>query len=83
MFKLSFGACSSLAFKKTTIKLTGTDHASSSAPSPQVDDKVVKMETELAALKEQKNPLLAYIATRSDVPEHVVAMTPSLVKCLK
>jgi len=59
------------------------DHASSSEPSPQVEDKVVKMETELAALKEQKNSLLAYIVTRSDVPEHVAAMTPGLVKCLK
>jgi len=30
----------------------GKHHASSSTPSPQVEDKVVKMETELAALKE-------------------------------
>jgi len=54
-------------------------HASSSAPSPQVQDKVVKMETELAAMKEQMNSLLAYIATRPDVPEHVSAMAPGLV----
>jgi len=37
------------------------------------------METELATLKEQMKSLLAYIATRSDVSEHVDAMTPSLV----
>jgi len=30
-------------------------------------------------IKEQINSLLAYIATRSDVPEHVAAMIPSLV----
>jgi len=55
------------------------DYASSSAPSPQVEDKVVKMETELATLKEQMNSLLAYIATRSDVFEHFTAMAPGLV----
>jgi len=77
---MSFGACSSLVFKKSTTRLTGMHHASSSAPSPQVEDKVMKMETELATLKEQMNSLLAYIATRSDVPEHVaVVMAPGLV----
>jgi len=55
------------------------DYASSSAPSAQVEDKVVKMETELATLKEQMNSLLAYIATRSDVPKHFTVMAPSLV----
>ena len=54
-------------------------HASSSAPSPQVEDKVVKMETELATLNAQMNSLFAYIATRSDVPKHVAAMAPGLV----
>jgi len=49
---MSFGACSSLVFKKSTTRLTGMHHASSSAPSPQVEDKVMKMENELAALKE-------------------------------
>jgi len=39
----------------------------------------MKMETELAALKEQMNSLLAYIATRSYVLEHVAAMAPGLV----
>jgi len=76
---MSFGACSSLVFKKTTTRLIGMHHASSSAPSPQVEDKVMKMETELATLKEQMNSLLAYIAIRSDVSELVVAMTPGLV----
>jgi len=76
---MSFGVCSSLVFKKSTTRLTDMHHTSSSAPSPQVEDKVMKMETELAALKEQMNSLLAYIATRSDVPEHVVAMAPGLV----
>jgi len=74
-----FRACSSLVFKKSTTKLIGMHHASSSAPSPQVEDKVMKMETELATLKEQMNSLLAYIATRSDVPEHVATMAPGLV----
>jgi len=37
------------------------------------------MEFVLAALKEQMNSLLVYIATRSDVPEHVTAMAPGLV----
>jgi len=41
---MTFGACSSLDFKKTKTTLTGMDHASSSAPSPQIEDKVVKME---------------------------------------
>jgi len=58
------------------------NYASSSAPSPQVEDKVVKMETELATHKEQMNSLLAYIATRSDVPEYVAAMTRGLVSSL-
>jgi len=31
---MTFGACSSLVFKKTTTTLTGIDHASSSAPLP-------------------------------------------------
>jgi len=44
------------------------DYASSSAPLLEVKDKVVKMETELATLKEQMNSLLAYIATRSNNP---------------
>jgi len=39
----------------------------------------VKMETKFPALKEHMNSLLVYIATRSDVPEHVAAMTPGLV----
>jgi len=29
-------------------------------------------------IKEQINSLFAYIAIRSDVPEHVAAMTPGL-----
>jgi len=76
---MSFGVCSSLVFKNTTTRLISMHHALSSAPSPQVEDKVVKMETELAALKEQMNSLLAYIATRSNIPEHVAAMAPGLV----
>ena len=76
---MSFGACSSLVFKKSITRLTGMHHALSSAPSPQVEDKVMKMETKLAALKEQINSLLAYIVTRSDVPKHVAEMTPGLV----
>jgi len=76
---MSFGACPSLVFKKSTTRLTGMHHASSSEPSSQVEDKVVKMEAELIALKAHMNSLLAYIATRSDVPEHVAAMASGLV----
>jgi len=79
---MSFGACSSLFLKKSRTRLIGMHHASSSAPSPQVEDKVMKMVSELAVLKEQMNSLLAYIATRSDVPEHVVAMALGLVSAL-
>ena len=79
---LLFEACSTFVFKKTTTRLTSMNYASSSAPSPQVEDKVVKMETELATHKEQMNSLLAYIATRSDVPEYVAAMTRGLVSSL-
>jgi len=56
------------------------NYASSRAPSPEVEDKIVEMETELATLKDQMNYLLPYIATRLDVPKHFAAMTPSLVR---
>jgi len=77
--RMSFGVCYSLVFKKSTIRLTGMHHTSSSVPSSQVEDKVMKMETELAAMKEHMNSLLTYIVTRLDVLEHVVAMAPGLV----
>ena len=37
------------------------------------------METELATMKNQMNTLLAYIASRKDVPKHFAAMATNLV----
>ena len=44
---MSFGACYSLVLKKSTTRLTGMHHALSSAPSPQVEDKVVRWKLNL------------------------------------
>jgi len=44
---LSFRACSTPIFKKTTTRVIGMNPASSSTPSAQVEDKVVKMELSL------------------------------------
>jgi len=76
---LSYGAYCTLVFKKSTTGLSGMNYVFSSSPSPHVEDKVVKMETELATLKDQMNSLLAYIATRPDAPEHFAAMALGLV----
>ena len=76
---LSYGACPSLAFKGSTTRLSGMNHASSSSTSSNVEDKVTQMENELATLKNQMNTLLAYIASRKDVPEHFAAMAANLV----
>jgi len=37
-----------------------------------MEDKVSQMETKLATVKNQMNNLLAYIASRKDVPEHLL-----------
>ncbi|XP_068491002.1 uncharacterized protein [Phaseolus vulgaris] len=76
---LSYGACPNLAFKGSTTRLSGMNHASSSSTSSNVEDKVTQMENELATLKNQMNTLLAYIASRKDVPEHFAAMAANLV----
>ena len=47
--------------------------------SSNVEDKVTQMENELATLKNQMNTLLAYIASRKDVPEYFTAMAANLV----
>ena len=76
---LSYGACPSLAFKESTTRLSGMNYASSSSTSSNVEDKVIKMETEFATVKNQMNTLLAYIASRKDVLEHFAAMVATLV----
>jgi len=55
------------------------NHASSSTTSSNVEDKVTQMENELATVKNQMNTLLAYIASRKDVPEHFAAMEANYV----
>ncbi|XP_068504507.1 uncharacterized protein [Phaseolus vulgaris] len=76
---LSYGACPSLAFKGSTTRLSGMNHASSSSTSSNVEDKITQMENELATVKNQMNTLLAYIASRKDVPEHFAAIAANLV----
>ncbi|XP_068487850.1 uncharacterized protein [Phaseolus vulgaris] len=76
---LSYGSCPNLAFKGSTTRLSGMNHASSSSTSSNVEDKVSQMENELATVKNQMNTLLAYIASRKDVPEHFAAMVANLV----
>ena len=76
---LSYGACPSLAFKGSTTRLSGMNRASSSSTSSNVEDKVTQMEKNLATVKNQMNTLLAYIASRKDVPEHFVAVAANLV----
>ena len=75
---LSYGACPSFVFKGSTTRLSGMN-ASSSSTSSNVEDKVIQMKTELATMKNQMNTLLAYIASRKDVPEHFVVMAANLV----
>jgi len=59
--RLSFGACLTLPFQQClTIKLNGINLASSSGTSLNVEDKVVKMESELAIVKNQMQTFLAY-----------------------
>ena len=73
---LSYGACPTLAFRKSTTRLSNMNHGSSSGgSSTNVEEKVDQMETELATVN-----LLAYIASRPDVPEHLAAMAANLVQ---
>ncbi|XP_068498196.1 uncharacterized protein [Phaseolus vulgaris] len=78
---LSYGACPTLAFKKSTTRLSNMNHGSSSGgSSTNVEEKVDQMATELAIVKSQMHTLLAYIASRPDVPEHLAAMAANLVQ---
>ena len=80
---LSFGACPTLAFKQCpTARLSGINFASSSRTSSNMDDKFVKMESELATVKNQMKQMqkvLAYIAFRKDIPKPLAAMVAALV----
>jgi len=80
---LSFGACPTLAFKQCpTARLSGINFASSSGTSSNMDDKFVKMESELAIVKNQMKQMqkvLAYVASREDIPEPLAAMVAALV----
>ena len=71
---LSYGACPTLAFQQSTTRIRGINFASPDAASPHDKDKFVKIENELATVKNQVQALLAYIASKEDVPEHVAAM---------
>jgi len=76
---LSYGACPTLAFQQSTTRIRGINFASPDAASPHDKDKFVKIENELATVKNQVQALLAYIASKEDVPEHVAAMVAGLV----
>ncbi|XP_027942341.1 uncharacterized protein LOC114196043 [Vigna unguiculata] len=75
---LSYGACPTLAFQQSTTRIRGINFASPDAASPHDKDKFVKIENELATVKNQVQALLAYIASKEDVPEHVAAMVAGL-----
>jgi len=80
---LSFGACPTLAFKQCpTARLNGINFASSSGTSSNMDDKFVKMESELATVKNQMKQMqkvLAYVASREYILEPLAAMVAALV----
>ena len=44
-----------------------------------MDEKFLKMENELTTLKNQMQTLVAYIASRDDVPNHFAVMAVGLV----
>ncbi|QCE11295.1 putative transposase [Vigna unguiculata] len=75
---LSHGACPTLPFKKSTTRLNGMNFASSSGTSPNTNDKFVRIENELATMKIQMQALLAYIASKEDVPEYLASIAASL-----
>jgi len=77
---LSYVACPSFAFKRSTIGLSGINYASSNATFlVNVEDKVVQMESEFTTLKNQMQTFFAYIASRKDVSKHFAVMTTYLV----
>ena len=78
---LSYGACPTLAFRKSTTRVSNMNNGSSSGgSSTNVEEKVEKMATELAVVRSQMHTMLAYIASRPDVPEHFAAMAANLVQ---
>jgi len=50
---LSRGAYATLAFKQSTIRLSGMNFVSCNATSTNIEDKVLKMENELTIVKNQ------------------------------
>jgi len=48
--------------------------ASSSGTSSNTNDKFVRIENELATMKSQMQALLAYIASKEDVPESLASI---------
>ena len=76
---LSAGACSTIVFQQSTTRLSGVKFASSSTASPSTDDNLVKIENELATMKNHVQKLLAYIASKEDVPEDLVVILVGLV----
>jgi len=77
--ELLYGACPTLAFQQSTTRIRGINFASPNAASPHDEDKFVKIENELATVKNQVQTLLAYIASKENVPEHVATMVAGLV----
>jgi len=76
---LSTGACPTIAFQHSTTRLSGINFASSSTTSPNTNEKFVKIENELAFVKNQVQMSLAYIASKEDVLEQCVAMVVGLI----
>ncbi|QCE11345.1 hypothetical protein DEO72_LG10g2578 [Vigna unguiculata] len=52
--------------------------ASSSGTSSNTNDKFVRIENELATMKSQMQALLAYIASKEDVPESLASIVPDI-----
>ncbi|KAL2328207.1 hypothetical protein Fmac_021634 [Flemingia macrophylla] len=76
---LSLGVCPTLAFKHTTTRLSGVNFGSTSASTPNMQEKFVDMQNELATVKSQMQILLSYIARGCNIPEDLVAMAVGLV----
>ena len=75
----AYEACATIAFMRSITTLSGMKFASFSATSPNIENNVVKKKNKLATIKNQKQTLLAYIASSHDVPEHFIAMSTGFV----
>lgn len=64
---LSYRACPTFVFQQSTTRLSDIKFASFSATSPNMEDKVLKMKSELATIKNQMHTLFSYISLREDV----------------